>query len=155
MPETLNPYESPRTPSRPIPGWREWLFSWFRQPSDSERFLRGERAFHYGVVFHVDPYDDTQLVAYLPLAVDDEEHVRRNVEEARRVLAEFLTAHADVAPTLLGRTLVVSMIPSYTRIDDVIRRIHIPASEWHNNGTSPSSSGSNGIEDTGPDSVVP
>ena len=155
MPETLNPYESPRTPSRPIPGWWEWLLSWFRQPSDSERFLRGERVFHYGVVFQVDPYDDTQVVAYLPLDVDDEAHVRRNVVEARRVLPEFLTAHADLAPTLLGRTLVVSMIPSYTRIDDVIRRVHVSASEWNNDGSPLPSSGSSGIEDTGADSMTP
>lgn len=79
---TSNPFEPPRPP---VPAARTWTERWsrflsvFKPRSPVDRFLRGERMWHYGIMFQVDPRDETTLLAYLPLAVDDEEHVRRNV----------------------------------------------------------------------------
>jgi len=88
-------------------------------------------------VFHVDPSDDTRVFASLPLAVDDDFHIQRNVEEAQRVFAEFLSIRPELAPPLLGRSFVVSMISSYAHIDDEIRQICVPANEWCTKISSP------------------
>jgi hypothetical protein len=122
---SINPYEPPRPIENERETWKKRLRRWFAAPrrrSPVVRFLRGERVIHYGVVFSISPEDPTTVVAALPLAVNDEKYVRRNLAEARRVLDEFVTVYPELAAPLAGRKLVVSMFSSYKAVSEEIRR---------------------------------
>ena len=134
MSRAQNPYEPPRYQGPKAISWWERLrraLSGLPTPSDDERFLAGETVIHYGVVFRVDPNDEESFTASLPLVRDTEEYVRRNVEEACRVAAEFLAAHPKLIESLRNRKLIVSMISSYEDRDHEIRRVVIPAEGWN------------------------
>ncbi len=141
----------------------------------TEQFMTGYPFIHYGVVFFLDPDDDTAIHAALPLAsrpVDSvdilnstrsrqpdasardaarplanayglestgrsatDQLVRRNTDEAIRVLGEFLPTLPDARAVVRGRNLVVRMISSYDRLDDeVAQRIVVPWSVIHASG---------------------
>ncbi|MDV6028882.1 MAG: hypothetical protein F9B45_01965 [Phycisphaera sp. RhM] len=139
----------------------------------TEQFMAGYPFIHYGVVFFLDPDDDTSIHAALPLAlrpVDSvdvlnsttrsrqpdasardaawplanayglestdrsatDQLVRRNTEEAIRVLGEFLASLPDARAVVRGRNLVVRMISSYDRLDDeVAPSVVVPWSTIH------------------------
>jgi hypothetical protein len=98
---STNPYDPPRTVSDPKHGL------------PAELFLAGQPFIHYGVVFFVDPADTTAMHAALPLPKVSAELVGRNVEEATRVLPQFLSSVPTLRSQLLGRQLVIRMIASY------------------------------------------
>lgn len=128
MNRSPNPYEPPRT----ISWWERFITILAGRSSRTgdERFLAGEAVIHYGVLFQVDPNNTQSLTTSLPLAVDHDEYVRRNIEEACRVAAEFVMAHPNLLDTLRDRELVVSMISSYADRKE-IRRELIPARQWN------------------------
>ncbi|QDV47777.1 hypothetical protein Enr13x_76890 [Stieleria neptunia] len=93
----------------------------------TEHFLSGYPFIHYGVVFFLDPDDDASIHAALPLSAPDDRLVRRNAEEAIRVLPEFLGTLPGARSAIIGRELMVRMISSYDRLDEeVSQRIVIP-----------------------------
>ena len=101
----------------------------------TEQFMAGYPCIHYGVVFFLDPDDETAIHAALPLASATDQLVRRNTEEAIRVLGEFLASLPDAGAVVRGRNLVVRMISSYDRLDDeVTQRIVVPWSTIHASG---------------------
>jgi len=74
----------------------------------------------YGVILFVDPRDETVIHAALPLRKVTEPLISQNVDEARRVLKEFLAVHPGLMPYLRGRPLVVRMISSYEDVQDEV-----------------------------------
>ncbi len=134
MTDSSNPYEPPHAPADDDPTWTErWsrLYSVFRPQSTVQRFLSGRRIWHCGVVFRLDPRNPTAVIASLPLAVDDEEHVRRNVLEAQRMFVELLTIYPQLVDAFRSRELVISMVSFYEDLDEELHRVIIPATEWH------------------------
>ena len=77
------------------------------------RFLRGEPALFFGVLFFLDPRDDEVIHAALPSSDLSEARVRRNAEEAALVLKGFILEHPKLRRRLIGRRLLVRMIASY------------------------------------------
>lgn len=111
-----NPYEPPRTQADSKPRL------------NAEMFLSGQPFIHYGVVFFVEGGDSMAIHAALPLAEDSEELIQRNVQEAMRVLPEFLDLAPTLRPRLVGRQLVIRMIASYEDLDEeVATRVVRPA----------------------------
>ncbi|PAY21539.1 hypothetical protein CKO51_00270 [Rhodopirellula sp. SM50] len=86
----------------------------------TEQFMAGYPFIHYGVVFFLDPDDEAVIHAALPLASATDQLVRRNADEAIRVLGEFLANLPDAGAVVRGRNLVVRMISSYDRLDDEV-----------------------------------
>lgn len=132
-----NPYDSPQGIEVEPKTWWETLLSVFQPQPDAgdmpplARFLAGEPAIHYGVVFRVDPADRKTLYAALPLtAVDDDKLVHRHVAEAVRVLHVVLQRHPSLKPVLLGRVLVVSFIDQYGQNASELARQKVPATWW-------------------------
>jgi len=119
----VNPYESPRDLEE-RPTWLDWLRGFFRGFTPltlEQRFECGDWLIHYGVLFRIDRNDRGALFAALPIATLDDEHVRRNVEEAVRVYPEFLEAYPSLARLVRGRSLVVTMFESYERPSEVLQ----------------------------------
>lgn len=93
----------------------------------TEQFVAGYPFIHYGVVFFLDPDDDAVIHAALPLASATDRRVRRNTDEAIRVLGEFLPTLPDARAVVEGRDLVVRMISSYDRLDEeVVPQVVVP-----------------------------
>ena len=132
-----NPYDSPQGIEDETKSWWESLLAVFRPKPEAAdlpslaRFLAGEPAIHYGVVFRVDPTDRQSLFAALPLAaVNDEGQVRHHVAEAVRVLHVVLQRHPQLKPVLLGRVLVVSFIDQYGKSAIELGRQVVPSTWW-------------------------
>ncbi|QEG01447.1 hypothetical protein Mal15_55230 [Stieleria maiorica] len=93
----------------------------------TQQFLDGHRFIHYGVVFFLDPGDDASIHAALPLVSQRQVDARRNVDEAIRVLPEFLDSLPAVRQSVVGRNLVIRMVKSYERFDqEVAERVVVP-----------------------------
>jgi len=124
--QAINPYAPPRNLSTTsvahgTPYHEETL------QDLAQQFLDGHPFIHYGVVFFLDTNDDLVIHAALPLASSCDVLVRRNMNEAMRVLPEFLSTLPNASPVVIGRNLVVRMISSYDHLDDeVCDRIVIP-----------------------------
>ncbi|MCA9137495.1 MAG: hypothetical protein KDB00_12070 [Planctomycetales bacterium] len=86
-------------------------------------FLEGEKFIDYGVVFFIDPDDDQVIHAALPLTSSTDQDVRRNTDEAIRILPEFLSSLPNVIPLVTGRDLVVRMVSSYRHLDDEVSEL--------------------------------
>jgi hypothetical protein len=82
--------------------------------------MDGQPFIHYGVVLFIEPDDPSAVHAAMPLSTASPELVERNVQEACRVLPQFLDSVPKLKPQLIGRQLVVRMIAAYDDLDNEI-----------------------------------
>jgi hypothetical protein len=82
--------------------------------------MRGQAFIHYGVVYFLEPSDPSVIHAAIPLASLSSAHVTRNVNEAMRVLPEFLSTLPELRPKLKERRLTVRMISSYADLNEEV-----------------------------------
>jgi hypothetical protein len=107
----------------------------------AQQFLDGHPFIHYGVVFFLESIDDAAIHAALPLSSPSDLLVRRNRDEAIRVLPEFLSTLPNASRALTGRALIVRMIASYERFDDEVSdRIIVPWDTMQANDGEPTDS---------------
>lgn len=69
-------------------------------------------------LYLINANEDQVIHAALPASLESDFPVRRNVNEAIRVLPAFLNSLPDAKQAVTGRQLGVRMISSYDRLDD-------------------------------------
>jgi len=117
--QAINPYAPPQNlPARSVAHVSQTQEATLQ--TLTQRFLDGRPFIHYGVVFFLDANDDEAIHAALPLPSPSDMLVSRNVNEAIRVLPEFLSSLPNAVLAVSGRNLVVRTISSYDRLDDEV-----------------------------------
>jgi len=118
---SLNPYQPPTSWISEPKSWRRLFSTLSSQPASLHKeFLAGRAFIHYGVVFFLEPSDQSVIHAALPLVSFSDAHVSRNVIEAIRVFPEFLSTLPELKLQMKDRRLAVRMISSYDDLDDEV-----------------------------------
>lgn len=115
---SLNPYDPPRGLDDPYDPPRVLVDS--QVGLLAELFQAGQPFIHYGVVYFVENGDMSAIHAALPLADASQEGISRNVQEAVRVLPEFLASIPSLKQRPRDGQLIIRMIASYDDLNDEV-----------------------------------